>query len=96
MKKKFVGVSYESDDGAWRVDQDCEEFHLINHGQSEIITTLTLSQLCELSNLFSDILIDLGIKEQIQISNPGDSFVPQLTHTIDPRFHPDPGGFLSL
>lgn len=99
MKKKYVGVSYESNDGAWRVERedDGNTFHVIDHLENEPLLTLTLSQLSELSEFFSDILVDIGAKEKIQISSPGNSFVSTVTQpVIDMRFHPDPDGLLSL
>lgn len=99
MKKKYVGVSYESNDGAWRIERedDGNTFYVIDNLENKPLLKLTLGQLLELSELFSDILVDVGAKETIQISSPGNSFVSTVTPpVIDMRFHPDPDGLLSL
>lgn len=97
MKKKFVGVSYESDNGEWTVGVDDNKGYCLQDVNGNQVINLSLSELSELSDLFSDILTDVGAKEPIRISNPGNSFVPTVTAaTMDMRFHPDPDGVMSL
>lgn len=95
MKKKFVGVSYESDDGNWRVDVEGDHFHLFDV-DNDLVITLSSTHLLELSQLFSDIITDIGIKEPVQIANTGDGLVSAITLPMDMRFHPDPDGVMDF
>lgn len=95
MKKKFVGVYYESDDSRWRIDVEGDLFHLFDR-DGDVVTTLSSDQLSTLAEFFSDILVDTGAKEPVQIANTGDGLVSTVTRPIDMRFHPDPDGVMGF
>lgn len=95
MKKKFVGVYYESDDSKWRIDVEGDHFHLFD-SDGDLVTTLLTDQVSTLAQFFHEILVDTGAKEPIQIANIGDGFVPTVSRPMDMRFHPDPDGVMGL
>jgi len=98
MKKKFVGVSYESDNGGWVVKvNDEDNTFTLEDSEGNSYINLSANELSGLAEFFSDILVDIGAKEQIRISNLGNSFVPTtIAPAMDMRFHPDPDGVMSL
>jgi hypothetical protein len=98
MKKKFVGVSYESDNGGWivKVSDEDNSFTLEDSDGNSYIN-LSVNELSGLTRLFSDILNDVSANEEILISSLGNSFVPTIVAPVmDMRFHPDPHGVMSL
>ena len=92
MKKKYVGLSYESDDSSWRLEPVLDEYDLIF--RDDVSLTANVAQLISLRDLITDVLREVGAEEPVQISNMGTSFVPTVVAKMDPRFHPDPDGVM--
>jgi hypothetical protein len=95
VKKKYVGLSYESDDGVWNVEPDGDKFDL-HYSDKEWMAGITVAELISLKELITAVLAEIGADEPVQISNMGTSFVPTKTMTLDHRFHPDPDGVMGL
>lgn len=92
MKKKYVGLSYESDDSSWRLEPFQDEYALVFKDDTNQVANI--SELISLRDLINDVLKEIGAEEQMQISNMGTSFVPTVVTKMDPRFHPDPDGVM--
>lgn len=105
MKKKYVGLSYESDDGYWRLEGnnplegDGDTYNLCSLSKRPLAsdftsTHISIPELISLRDLINGVLKDIGAEEPVEISNMGTSFVPTVVAKMDPRFHPDPDGVM--
>jgi len=93
MKKKYVGLSYESDDSNWKLEPILDEYDLIF--RDDVSLTANVAQLISLRDLITDVLRDVGAEEPVEISVPGHS-VSVTPQVMDMRFHPDPDGVMGF
>lgn len=98
MKKKFVGVSYESEAGLWKLiplENSDNRFELSTWLDTKLV--VSAQDLLDLHDLIAGTLEDVNGVKPSRWSAVKEEIPEQVTHTVmDMRFHPDPDGLLSL